>query len=77
MLRFILLCTIGCFVNAEIEDGVAVLVGAGKSDCFFRDLKVGDRMDLEVQVYILIYIFLISDVRSNYIYIFIFKVMYQ
>ncbi|XP_057292339.1 transmembrane emp24 domain-containing protein 1-like isoform X2 [Hydractinia symbiolongicarpus] len=42
-----------CFVAlslAEMEDGVSYVVGAGKRDCFYRDLKKGDRMDFDLQV---------------------------
>ena len=48
-LFFFLFLLLG-YSSSEIEDGVSVVIGAGKSDCFFRELKKGDRMDLEVQV---------------------------
>lgn len=58
--KVLLLCTVWCLVYCEIEDGISVLVGRGKSDCFFRDLKPGDKMDLEIQVKYCIHIVLIS-----------------
>ena len=48
--KLLLFCAVWCLVSCEIEDGISVLVSRGKSDCYYRDLKKGDRMDLEVQV---------------------------
>jgi len=47
---FLCLFALFGFSSSEIEDGISVIIGSGKSDCFYRDLKQGNRMDLEVQV---------------------------
>jgi len=50
MKKLIVLISMICLTLSEMEDGISVLVPAGRSDCYFRELKVGDRMDLEIQV---------------------------
>ena len=51
LLHWLVLFGIITSVLTEIEDGVSYVVGPGKRDCFYRILKIGDRMDFDLQVY--------------------------
>lgn len=46
---FVLICIL-IVISCEIEDGISYIVGAGKRDCFYRVLRIGDMMDFDMQV---------------------------